>query len=197
MPSRLLTALFPGALSLALLFAAPAFGAGKALDENDPPAESEAPPPEGTMTLDRMDEIVLRLDENAVREGGMWNFKVADVPVVIVTDEKNDRMRIMVAIRKIDDIGADELMRLLQADFDSALDARYAVAHDVLWSAYIHPLAALHDRQFISAIGQTVNLALTYGTSYTSGALVFGGGDSQQLLRRKLIDELLKKGEEA
>ena len=196
MTSRLLPALFAGAFSLVLLFAAPVLAAGKTLDEDNPPPEaSEAP--EGTMTLDHMDEIVHRLDEDAVREGGMWNFKVADVPVMIVTDEKNDRMRVMVAIRKVDELDSAELMRLLQADFDSALDARYAVAHEILWSAYIHPLAALHDRQFISAIGQTVNLALTYGTSYTSGALVFGGGDSQQLLRRQLIDELQKKGRKA
>ncbi|PKP66916.1 MAG: hypothetical protein CVT83_09045 [Alphaproteobacteria bacterium HGW-Alphaproteobacteria-5] len=169
---------------------------GKTLDEDNPPPEA-AEAPEGTMTLDHMDEIVRRLDENAVREGGMWNFKVADVPVMIVTDEKNDRMRVMVAIRKAGELDSAELMRLLQADFDSALDARYAVAHEILWSAYIHPLAALYDRQFISAIGQTVNLALTYGTSYTSGALVFGGGDSQQLLRRKLIDDLQEKGRKA
>jgi len=196
MTSRLLPALFAGAFSFALLFAAPVPGAGKTLDEDNPPPEA-AEAPEGTMTLDHMDEIVRRLDENAVREGGMWNFKVADVPVMIVTDEKNDRMRVMVAIRKAGELDSAELMRLLQADFDSALDARYAVAHEILWSAYIHPLAALHDRQFISAIGQTVNLALTYGTSYTSGALVFGGGDSQQLLRRKLIDDLQEKGRKA
>ena len=196
MTSRLLPALFAGAFSLALLFAAPVPGVGKTLDEDNPPPEA-AEAPEGTMTLDHMDEIVRRLDENAVREGGMWNFKVADVPVMIVIDEKNDRMRVMVAIRKVGELDSAELMRLLQADFDSALDARYAVAHEILWSAYIHPLAALHDRQFISAIGQTVNLALTYGTSYTSGALVFGGGDSQQLLRRQLIEELQKKGQKA
>lgn len=196
MSSRFFPALIAGVFSSALFFAAPVLGAGKTLgDDNPPPDTAEAP--EGTMTLDRMDEIVHKLDENAVREGGMWSFKIADVPVTIVTDEKNDRMRIMVAIRKVDEVDDAELMRLLQADFDSALDARYAVAHDILWSAYIHPLAALHDRQFISAIGQTVNLALTYGTSYTSGELVFGGGDSQQLLRRKLIDDLQKKGEEA
>ena len=39
-----------------------------------------------------------------------------------------------------------------------------------------------------------MNLALTYGTTYTSGGLTYGGGDSNQL-HRELIDRLLKKGE--
>ena len=43
-------------------------------------------------------------------------------------------------------------------------------------------------------IGQTVNTALTYGTTYTSGAAVFGGGDSKAIIRRQLIDKLIKKG---
>ena len=49
----------------------------------------------------------------------------------------------------------------------------------------------LHDRQLIEAIGQTVNLARTYGSSYASGLLLFGGGDSGAIQQRELIDELL------
>ena len=103
-------------------------------------------------------------------------------------------MRIMVAVRSAKDLTPEEMMRIMQANFDSALDSRYAVARDILWATFIHPLRTLHDKQFIAAIGQTVNLALTYGTSYSSGLLTFGGGDSNAILRRKLIDELLKKG---
>jgi len=50
----------------------------------------------------------------------------------------------------------------------------------LLWSAYIHPLSVLSDHQFIDGLAQTVNLAATYGSTYSSGALIFGGGDSQQ-----------------
>lgn len=194
MPTRLLSAVFGGAFSL-LLLAVPALAADEAPPETTP--ESAEAPREGTMTLGHMDEIVRRLDKGAVREANGWKFKIAEVAVMIVADETHNRMRILVPIRKVDGLDAAELMRLMQADFDSALDARYAVAHEILWSAFIHPLSALHDGQFISAIGQTVNLALTYGSSYTSGELVFGGGDSQELLRRQLIDDLLKKGREA
>jgi len=82
----------------------------------------------------------------------------------------------------------------LQANFDSALDARYAVANGVLWSAYIHPLSSLQDKQFLEAVGQVVNLTSTFGSSYSSGALIFNGGDSKEIQRRDLIDKLIEKG---
>ena len=41
-----------------------------------------------------------------------------------------------------------------------------------------------------------MNLAATYGTTYTSGLLTYGGGDSNEIIRRDLIDKLLKKGTE-
>ena len=164
-------------------------------------AQTEAPEPpenqEGSMTLDTMGRIVKRLDSEAetVREG-LWRFTVEKVPVMVVTDEKHNRMRIMVGVRQAKELSDDDLKRLMQANFDSALDARYAIAKDILWAVFIHPLRTLHDRQFIAAIGQTVNLALTYGTTYTSGLLTYGGGDSNTIIQRELIDRLLKKGED-
>jgi len=38
----------------------------------------------------------------------------------------------------------------MQANFDSALDARYAIAKGKLWSAFIHPLSELNEEQFFS-----------------------------------------------
>ena len=67
-------------------------------------------------------------------------------------------------------------------------------ANGRLWSAFIHPLSPLEREQFISGVGQVVNLALTYGSLYSGGGMAFGGGDSGDL-QRALIQELLKKGE--
>ena len=178
--------------------AAPALHAQS--DENAP-SDNQAPESqpsenqEGSMTLKLMGEIIDRLDPEAESVGGnVWRFKVETVPVIVVTDEKNNRMRILVGIRNAKEMTQEEVMRVMQANFDSALDARYAIARDILWSAFIHPLRTLHTKQFIAAIGQTVNLALTYGTTYTSGLLTYGGGDSNEIIRRELIDKLLKKG---
>ncbi|MEL7464187.1 MAG: hypothetical protein AAFN79_08980 [Pseudomonadota bacterium] len=153
--------------------------------------EAEGDPP---MTLDRLEEIVLRLDPEAQRQGPAIQFSIEDVPVLIVTDERADRMRAMTPIRSADALAPEELARMMQANFDTALDARYAIANGRLWSAFIHPLAPLEREQFISAVGQVVNLALTYGSLYSGGGLAFGGGDSGDL-QRALIEELLKKGE--
>ncbi|MEO0694373.1 MAG: hypothetical protein AAFY90_16035, partial [Pseudomonadota bacterium] len=81
------------------------------------------------------------------------------------------------------------------ANFDSALDARYAVANGRLWGVFIHPMRALERDQLISGIAQTVNIAKTYGTLYSGGAMQFGGGDSPGL-QRQLIDRLLEKGQD-
>lgn len=150
---------------------------------------------EGTMTLERMDEIIKRLDEKAKStQLGFWQFEVEKRSIMIVADVKNDRMRILVPIGPVADVSEDLMKRLMQANFDTALDSRYAVAREIVWATYIHPLAALHDRQFVTAIGQTVNLAITFGTTFSSGLLSFGGGDSRGIIERQLIDGLLQKG---
>ena len=155
----------------------------------------DAPETEPPMTLERMGEIVRGLDENAQSADTRFLLTIADIPVVIVTDPVADRMRAMVPIRSAEGMEPEEVMRLMQANFDTALDARYAVAQGRLWAAFIHPLSPLEKDQFISALGQTVNLARTYGTLYSGGALSYGAGDSQGILR-DLIEDLLKKGEE-
>ena len=150
---------------------------------------------EQPMTQSRLAEIVQAIDPDAQIEGAMIQLSVQNVPVLVVSDPVHDRMRAMVAIRSTAGLDPDELYRMMQANFDSALDARYAIARGRLMAVFIHPLAALQKDQFLSGLGQAVNLALTYGSAYTGGALTFGGGDSADL-HRQLIDDLLKKGEQ-
>ena len=152
----------------------------------------EAPP---LMTLDRLNDIVLALDPEALTDGRIWHFQITDVPILIVTDPANNRMRAMSAVREADGIEPEELLRMLQANFDTALDARYAIANGRLWSTFLHPLRTLEKDDLISGLGQVVNLTTSYGSHYSGGALQFGGGDSGEL-QRKLIDDLLKKGED-
>jgi hypothetical protein len=84
------------------------------------------------------------------------------------------------------------MLRILQANFDSALDARYAVAKGLIWSTFIHPLAALQDDELISAIFQVSTAADNFGTSFSSGMFIYGGGDSEKE-NRKLLEELQKR----
>jgi len=165
---------------------------GAGLSQN-PPADNSIPEPD--MTFARLAEIITAVDPEAVIRANTLQLTINDVPVLVVTDTIADRMRAMVPIRAADGLEPEELVRLMQANFDSALDARYAVAQGRLWGVFIHPLSPLQKNQLLSGLAQTVNLAQTYGTLYSGGANVFGGGDSNELYR-ELFDELLRKGED-
>ena len=155
------------------------------------PLVTAAPP----MTMLRMAEIIRAIDPAARAAGNSIQFPIDDIPLVVIADPRADRMRAMVPIRSATGLSSEELMRLMQANFDSALDARYAVAQGRLWGVFIHPLSPLEKDQLLSAFVQTINVARTYGQTYSGGATVFGGGDSNGLYQ-ELLEELLKKGEE-
>ncbi len=189
-------------LLLSLSVALAGIGLAKAQSQTEPQPEAPRaaprtdPPREGAMTLSRLTEIVAGLDaEAAIRANGA-EFTVEETAVLLVADQIHNRMRLMVPIKPAESLSTDELLRLSQANFDTALDARYAVARGILWATYIHPLSELYERQFVTAIGQTVNAARSYGTSYSSGLLSYRGGDSGALIQRELIDELLRRAED-
>ncbi len=191
MPSRLLVGsrLIAVIATLALALV-PSAGAEQGEPGSTPP-DAAAPP----MTLERLNELITAVDEEAERQNDtMWQLEVEGVPAVVVTDPSHDRMRIIVGIAGAANLDQAMLLRLLQANFDTALDARYSIARDTLWGTFIHPLSPLTDEQFLSGLGQTVNLARTFGSTFSSGALSFGGGDSRGLMERELIDRLLDKG---
>ena len=159
--------------------------------------EGKGPPATGdarAMNNQRLDSIIRRIDRQAQSGNGYWQFTAADTPVIVITDENADRMRIMAAVAKTDELEDGMLRRLMQANFDSALDARYAIAQGTLWSVFIHPLSPLQDREFLEGLGQVVNLKHSFGSSFSSGSLIFRGGDSEGLQRRELIDSLIERG---
>jgi len=167
---------------LSILFATAAFA--QDADVSEPP-----------MTVKRMEEIVQALDPDAQFGINAMQLTVEDVPVAIVYDAFADRMRAMVPIRAASAMSPEDMMRVMQANFDTALDARYAVAQGRLWALFLHPIEALERDQLISGIGQTVNLARSYGTAFSSGAGQYGAGDSAEL-HRQLIERLLDKGQD-
>lgn len=165
----------------------------EALAENTAPEITEEITPNVIlMTPDRMAELVTSFDEDAQVAANGIAFEVADREVLIVHDAARNRMRIMSPIAPSTLLDEELLMRMSQANFDAVLDVRYAVADNVLWSTFIHPLGSLQQDDFISAVAQVVTAAETFGTTFTSGAIVFGGGDTAGL-----HDDLLKELEAA
>ena len=173
--------------ALAVFAACPATPAGA---QDTPAAETDCRQP---MTAERLGELVRAVDEEAVQQGPAWSLSVDGLDAIVVYDTAADRMRIMIPIIEAGELEAERLLRLMQANFDSALDARYAIARDMLWGTFIHPLGTLTDEEFLVGLGQVVNVVTSYGTSYSSGLLMFGSGDSAEIERRKLIERLKRE----
>jgi hypothetical protein len=145
---------------------------------------------EHAMTAARLGQLIVNVDENAELNGTSWFFEVAGLETIVVYDVAADRMRIVIRIGAIDELDKEELIRMMQANFDSALDARYAIAQGMLWGTFIHPLSTLTDEEFLAGLGQTANVVMSYGSTYSSGLFIFGSGDSAEIERQRLIEEL-------
>ena len=145
------------------------------------------------MTDERLDALITNIDAKATIKSNVRQLTVEGRKVLVVSDANADRMRIMTPVARADELEPDILQRLLQANFDAVLDARYAIGQKTLWSTYIHPLSPLTPEQFYSGLAQVVVAAETFGTTYSSGVLVFSGGDTEAL-NRALYERILKKG---
>ena len=144
------------------------------------------------MTPERMLEILLAIDENTEISANSAVFMLGDQRLMLVYDETADRMRIMTPIASTSVLTDKLAVRMLQANYDAVLDVRYAIANELIWSAFIHPLTPLSDEEFVSAVAQTATAAKTFGLTFSSGALVFGGGDSSGI-HRDLFEEIEKR----
>lgn len=128
------------------------------------------------MTNQRLDGLIRQISPKVSGELGYWKVTVDGRDILIITDAAHNRMRIMSPVAMRDKLDAGELARLLEANFGSALDAKYALREDTLWSVFTHPLAELSEEQFLDCAAQVANLANNFGSSYASSNLIFGGG---------------------
>lgn len=158
-------------------------------DPDAPEEETAEPSAEALATLDMIDKALKEIDETIERDGNSWQFMLNETQVLVVSDPIAGRMRIMVPIIQADSLNPELLARMMQANFDSALDARYAIANGLLWGTYIHPLINLSEEQFLSGLGQTISIVNTFGTSFSSGTVVFGGGDSQNIIEEQIEEQ--------
>lgn len=107
-------------------------------------------------------------------ERGRWIGEYKGVPLLVLTDSAHDRLRIMAPIAPLDeDLGPEILRRSLEANFASALDGRYALFSNTLWAVFLHPLSEFRGGRLDDVLNQVANLAVSHGTTYSSGALEF------------------------
>ena len=162
----------------------------RADDKTDGDTDAKNPEPKAAvkMTNARLGALLKKRFDNLGGREGFWIVPIKaekkgeeDIPLMIVTDERANRMRIMMPVRKFDkDKDKDLLLKLLKANFHSALDAKYAVNGDTIWSAFLHPLATLQEADLDNALKQVQTLRKNTGSSYSSGELHFGGGEPEE-----------------
>jgi hypothetical protein len=109
-------------------------------------------------------------------QDGHWQLMVDGVPIICMTDEEADRMRFMSPIGRINVQDPGLLLRVLQANFHSALDARLAVQEGVLWSVFLSPLRPLTEELAANGFRQVTTLARNAADGdYHSGPWEFVG----------------------
>lgn len=137
----------------------------------------------------KMSRILSKEAESVEGQLGSWQAVYGNRLIYVITDQNANRMRIMTAIVELKDVKQKEYKILLEANFDRALDAKFAIFEDYLMSVYTHPLKELTEEQFIDAMRQVVTLAYTYGSTYTSTNMVFGGGEEEKTEEKKKRDK--------
>lgn len=125
------------------------------------------------MTTSAMGKLLESYLTELEGENGFWRGSRDDVPVFVFSDDEHDRMRLMAPIGVVEELDSELLHVLLQANYDRALDARYAMRNKELWAVVVHPLATLATDDLPSMFDQVVMLVKNTGTTFSSTELVF------------------------
>jgi len=130
------------------------------------------------MNNEQLETLLTQQVDSIKGTSGRWEISYEKLPMMVVTDETNDRMRIIAPIVSVDQLDKEVLLDCLSANFHSALDVKYAISNDILWCVFIHPLSPLTELELQSAIEQVYYGTATFGSTYSSTPLLFGGGGS-------------------
>lgn len=132
--------------------------------------------PIALMDNERLGEVLEHNCEVLDARDGRWLVEFAQRRLLVVTDEAQDRMRIMAIVAPYEKLRTRDLRVLLAANFDRTLDARYASAGGYLWAVYLHPLGDLTEDLVAEGLRQVAALVANFGGSYAVGDLTFTGG---------------------
>ncbi len=132
------------------------------------------------MNNKKMEAVFKSEVEELQGELGNWQLLYGEMVLFVLTDEKNNRMRIFTPVIEQKLLEEGQLERMLQANFHSALDSKYSLYEGYVISVYTHPLKELQPDQLIDAMRQVVILSRTFGDAYTSTGLIFGGGQQSE-----------------
>ena len=132
------------------------------------------------MTQERMAAIIEEYAGGVTGPPNQLLFVYEGFDLSVVSDKSTNRMRILTPVVPVSELTQEQIVNILVSNYHLALDARYAFGGGgLLYSVYIHPLQELTVDQLHSAIRQVTSLRSTFGTTYTSGELIFGAPRQQ------------------
>lgn len=140
-----------------------------------------------------MERVFKATADKVEGELGAWEIYYKERVMLVLTDEANNRMRIFSPIVPENEINTHDLKVMLEANFHSALDAKYSLYNGFVISVFTHPLKELSDTQLIDALSQVAVLANNYGTTYSSTDLIFGAGEVEEEQEKRINESPSKK----
>jgi hypothetical protein len=162
------------ALALLLLELAvlPSFGcgAGGPIDRalfGRPPTQT--PPPPQRMDEEGLLQIIRQESQDVRHRDGEIELTYHGVHMVCVVSERFDRVRLYAPIVEVGSMTDEQRQKVLEANFRSLLDVRYATHSGMLYAVYLHSLSELSSIDVRSALYQVANAASSFGSEYSSG----------------------------
>jgi hypothetical protein len=125
------------------------------------------------MNPEKLHKVIQQYADDVTVNNNVISFTHQSVNVYCIWDANADRMRMVAPIAEASKLTNELILLALKANYHTALDARYAIGDEILYSTYIHPLSPLTTAEVESAIRQVSTAALTFGSSFSSGELVF------------------------
>jgi len=127
-----------------------------------------------------LDALINSVSDSVEGGAGHWQFIIKEIRLICLTDELHNRMRFIAPIAKVEDLSSEYIFKSMEANFHTALDARYAISDGVMWSCFIHPLRELGEAQALDALKQVYSSAQTFGSTYSGGSVSFMTNDDRR-----------------
>ena len=141
------------------------------------------------MNGERIKELISEVSDTLEVVGNAFQFMYKDKMLICIFDENANRMRILSPIIEREKLEEEQLLNALVANFHSALDVKYALSDEIIWSVYTHPLKELKDYQLLDAVNQVYLAAITFGSTYSSSSLVFPGNTNKKDNPKKILQK--------
>mgnify|MGYP002784711767 CR=1 FL=1 len=132
------------------------------------------------MTQEKLYELIAKASDSVNKNGNSIQFLVKDRLLICISDANANRMRIISPITERKQLDDEMLLNALVANFHTALDVKYAISDEIIWSVFIHPLKELSDNQVLDAISQVYYANINFGGTFSSTSLIFPGNTQKK-----------------